>query len=84
MDSIRYNDIRESLIEYVSKQSEFKDFNFQAPGVSTLIDALAFTSYWIDSYANFALNESFLDTAIKRSSVVSKANNLGYFPQQYI
>lgn len=84
MDSIRYNDIKESLIEHFSKQSEFKDFNFQAPGVSTLIDALAFTSYWIDSYANFALNESFLDTAIKRSSVVSKANNLGYFPQQYI
>lgn len=83
MDSIRYTDIRESLVEYFSKQDTFKDYNFQAPGISTLIDALAFTSYWLNAYANFALNESFLDTAIKRSSVVSKAKNIGYQVTQF-
>lgn len=83
MDSITYKDIRTSLIEYYSKQNEFKDFNWTAPAVSTLIDAQAYLAYYLNTYANFALNESFLDTAIKRSSVVSKARNIGYFPTQY-
>lgn len=83
MDSLLYNDIRDSLIEYYSKQEEFKDFNWTAPAISTLIDAQAYLAYYLNTYANFALNESFLDTAIKRSSVVSKARNIGYFPTQY-
>lgn len=83
MDSITYKDIRTSLIEYYSKQDEFKDFNWTAPAISTLIDAQAYLAYYLNTYANFALNESFLDTAIKRSSVVSKARNIGYFPAQY-
>lgn len=84
LDDITFNGLRESLIEYYSKQDEFKDFNFTAPAISTLIDAQAYLAWLCTTYANFALNESFLDTAIKRSSVVSKARNIGYFPQQYI
>ena len=82
MNDITYNGIRQSLVDYYSQQDEFRDYNFTAPGISTLIDAQAYLAYWINTYANFALNESFLDTAIKRSSVVSKARNIGYFPSQ--
>lgn len=84
MDDIRFNGLRESLIEYYSKQDTFRDYNFTAPAISTLIDAQAYLAYLCTTYANFALNESFLDTAIKRSSVVSKAKGLGYFPNQFI
>ena len=84
MDNITFNGIRESLIEYYSKQDIFRDYNFSAPAISTLIDGMAYLGYLCTTYANFALNESFLDTAIKRSSVVSKARNIGYTPSQFI
>lgn len=83
MNDITFNGIKESLIQYYSSQDEFKDFNWTAPAITTLIDAQAYLGYYLFTYANFALNESFLDTAIKRSSVVSKARNIGYYPEQY-
>lgn len=83
MNDITFNGIRESLIQYYSSQDEFKDFNWTAPAITTLIDAQAYLGYYLFTYANFALNESFLDTAQKRSSVVSKARNIGYYPAQY-
>ena len=83
MKDITFNGIKQSLINYYSQQDEFKDINWTAPAITTLIDAQAYLSHYLITYANFALNESFLDTAQKRSSVVSKARNIGYYPQQY-
>lgn len=82
-DTITYSGIRNQLIEYFSEQEQFKSYDFTAPGISTLIDALAYSIHYMTVYSNFALNESFLDTAINRSSVVSKAKALGYMPYQY-
>ena len=84
MDSINFFDIKNDIISYLQRQDSFKDLNYEASAINALIDALAYAAYHINVYANFALNESFLDTAIKRSSVVSKAANLGYTPSQYI
>lgn len=83
MQNITFEGIKQSLIEYYSSQDEFKDFNWTAPAITTLIDAQAYLAHYLCTYANFALNESFLDTAQKRSSVVSKARNIGYYPEQY-
>ena len=84
MNSVNFNDIKQSLIEYMKRQSEFKDLNYEASAINALLDALAYSCYYLQVYANFALNESFLDTALKRSSVVSKAYNIGYVPSQYL
>ena len=68
----------------MKRQDSFKDLNYEASAINALIDALAYAAYHINVYANFALNESFLDTAQVRSSVVSKAQNIGYSPSQYL
>lgn len=83
MKDITFNGIKQSLIDYYSQQEEFKDFNWTAPAITTLIEAQAYLAHYLLTYSNFALNESFLDTAQKRSSVVSKAKNIGYYPNQY-
>ena len=83
LNTITYEGTRNSLIDYFSSQDEFKSYNFTAPGISTLIDALAYTIHYMSVYANFALNESFLDTATQRTAVVSKSKGLGYMPYQY-
>lgn len=84
MDSINFFDIKQNIIDYMKRQDSFKDLNYEASAINALIDALAYAAYHINVYANFALNESFLDTAQVRSSVVSKAQNIGYAPSQYI
>lgn len=78
-----YEGVRKNIVEYLSSNPTFKDYNFTAPAISTLIDALAYTSHYLIRYANFSLNECFLDTAQLRSNVVSHANELGYIPYQY-
>lgn len=83
MKDITFNGIKQSLIEYYSSKEEFKDFNWTAPAITTLIDAQAYLAHYLCAYAGFALNESFLDSAQKRASVVSKAKNIGYRPTQY-
>ena len=82
-NDITFEGYKSSIIEYMSGQDEFKDFNYTAPGITTLIDALAYMGYKMSLYANFALNECFLDTAQQRTSIVSKAKNIGYIPYQY-
>lgn len=85
MDStkVTYEGIRENIVEYLSSNPTFKDYNFTAPAISTLIDALAYTSHYLMRYANFSVNEAFLDSAQLRKNVVSHAKELGYFPHQW-
>ena len=85
MDSskVTFDGIRESIVEYLSSNPTFKDYNFTAPAISALIDALAYTSHYLIRYANFTLNECFLDSAQLRYNVVSNAKKVSYIPYQY-
>lgn len=85
MDSTKatFEGIRKNIVEYLSANPTFKDYNFTAPAISTLIDALAYTSHYLMRYANFSLNECFLDSAQLRNNVVSHAKELGYVPHQW-
>jgi hypothetical protein len=73
--------IKNSLKTYLSQQTEFTDYNFEASGLSNILDVLAHNTHFNGLIANFALNESFLNTAQLRSSVVSHAESLGYNPR---
>jgi len=41
---LTFDGIKQSLIDMYSQKPEFKDFNFTAPGISSLLDALAYTT----------------------------------------
>jgi len=73
-----FNTIKNSLKEYFQRQPEFADYNFEASGLSNLLDVLAYNTHQNALMANFALNESFLSTAQLRSSMVGLAGALGY------
>ena len=80
---VTYEGIRKSIVETMQANQIFKDYNFTAPALSSLIDALAYVSHYHIRYANFALNESFLDTAQLRHNVVSLAKEVAYIPHQF-
>ena len=72
--------IRENLKNYLSGLDEFSDFNFEGSGISIMLDLLAYVTHYQGFYNNMIANEMFLDSAIKRTSVVSHAKLLGYTP----
>jgi hypothetical protein len=78
-----FDTIKNRLKDYLKEKDEFRDYDFEASGLSNLLDVLAYNTHMNGLIANFALNESFLNTAQLRSSVVSHAEALGYVPRSF-
>lgn len=76
-----FDSIKNKLKTFFAQQSEFADYDFEAAGLSNLLDVMAYNTHFNGLIANFALNESFLTTAQLRSSVLSHAESLGYTPR---
>jgi hypothetical protein len=79
--NLDFDSIKSGLKEFLGQQTEFKDYNFDASGWSAMLDVLAYNTHLNGLTANYMVNESFLDTAQKRSSIVSHAKMLGYIPR---
>jgi len=75
-----FDSIRLNLRNFIAGRSEFSDFDFEDSAIGTLLDLLAYNTYYMSFYANMAANESFLDTAQIYDNVVSRAKMLGYIP----
>jgi hypothetical protein len=73
-----FDGIKNNLKLFLAQKEEFVDYNFEASGVSNLLDVLAYNTHYNALLANFALNESFISTAQLRSSLVGLASSLGY------
>lgn len=76
-----FDNIKSQLKTYLASKGEFTDYDFETSGISNLLDVLAYNTHFNGLIANFALNESFLNTAQLRSSVVSHSETLGYNPR---
>jgi hypothetical protein len=76
-----FDTIRANLRNYMASKAEFADYDFTDSALGTLLDLLAYNTYYNAFYANMASNEGFLDTAQLYDSVVSHAKNLGYTPK---
>ena len=76
-----FANIKQSLKTFMQAQNEFSDYDFEGSALSVLLDTLAYNTHYNAVLAHMLANESFLDSAIKRSSVVSIAKTLGYTPR---
>ena len=79
-----FDSIKANLKAFLQANPEFSDYNFEGSALSLLLDLLAVNTHYMGFYANMQANEPFLDTAVKRSSVVSIAKHLGYTPRSAI
>lgn len=75
-----FDDIRSNLQSYLESQERFKDFDFNGSGLSILLDLLSYNTHYSAFYTNMAATEMFLDSAVKRESVISHAKQIGYTP----
>ena len=79
--ALDFDTIKANLKNYFAQQSEFSDYDFEASGLNNILDVLAYNTHINGLTANLALNEAFLNTAQLRSSALSHAANLGYYPR---
>jgi len=80
ISELDFDNIKSSLKEYLKGQDQFTDYDFEGSAINVLLDILAYNTHYNAMYTNLAINEMFLDSASKRDSVVSIANNYGYLP----
>ena len=76
-----FDTLKTEIKTYLSQYSGFTDYDFDAAGLNILVEALAYNTHQMAKIANFSLNESFLDTAQLRASLVSHSKALGYTPR---
>ena len=80
ISELDFDDIKTNLKTFLRNQTEFTDYDFEGSGMSALLDVLAYNTHYLGYNANMLANEMFLDSADLRSSVVSKAKQVGYTP----
>ena len=79
--NLDFDQIKQSITEYLRSNSNFTDYDFEGSNLSTIIDALAYNTYITSYNANMVSNEVFIDSATLRENVVSLARNIGYTPR---
>jgi len=79
--NLDFEDIKAQLKDYLRSQSDFTDYDFEGSALSTLIDTLAYNTYYTAFNTNMVVNELFIDSATLRDNVVAIAKQLGYRPK---
>ena len=80
ISKLDFDGIKASLKTFMQSQTEFTDYDFDGSGMSVLLDVLSYNTHYMSYYLNMVGNEMFMDSAINRDSVVSRAKQLGYVP----
>lgn len=83
INALDFDDIKSNLKTYLQSQDRFKDYDFEGSGLNILLDVLAYNTHYQSYYANMVANETFLDSALFKQSVVSIAKHLNYLPKSY-
>ena len=79
--NLDFDQIKQSLKDYIQSSSDFTDYDFEGSNLSTIIDLLAYNTYITSYNANMISNEVFIDSATLRENVVALARNIGYVPR---
>lgn len=83
ISALEFNQIRESIKNFIKAKTDFQDYDFEGSNLAMLVDVLAYNSMYSSYNINMATNELNLDTAVLRDNVVSHAKRLGYTPNSY-
>lgn len=79
--SADFDSIKESLKAFLKERPELSDYDFDGSVANLLLDELSLNTHINAFYLNMVGNEAFLKTAIRRDSVVARAEALNYFPR---
>ena len=78
LTKLDFSEIKTSLTDYLKNQSIFSGYEFNGSVMQTIIDLLAYNTYYYAFYSNMLSSEVFLDSAKRTNSLVSLVKPLGY------
>ena len=81
VSSLDYADIKSALVDYLRRNTDFTDYDFEGSTLSSIVDLLAYNTYYTAFNTTMAVNESFLASASLRDNIVKVAKQLGYSPK---
>src|SRR6056297_887360 len=81
VSEVDFESIRSNLKTFLESQDTLQDYDFEGSAISTIVDLLSYVTHYNAVNANLGINETFLDTAQFRGSVVGHARQLGFTPR---
>lgn len=81
VNSLNFEDIKNNLKDFLKGNELYKDFNFEASGISTLVNTLAYQTHYIGYFVKMLLDEAFIDSAHTRQALLSHAKRAAYIPK---
>lgn len=79
--NLDFEGLKNAFKDFLKGDQNYKDFNFEASGISSLLNILAYNSHLNGFYAKMLLDESFIDSAHTREALLSHAKRSGYIPR---
>ena len=58
-----FDTIKADLKSFMKEQSTFEDYNFEGSALSSMLDVMSYVTHYNAVNANFAINETFLDSS---------------------
>lgn len=81
VQSLDFDAIKSNLKEFLRGNELYKDFNFEASGISTLINILSYQTHYIGYFVKMLLDEAFIDSAHTKQALLSHAKRESYIPK---
>lgn len=81
VQSLRFEDIKNNFKEFLKDNERYTDWNFEASGISTLINTQSYQTHMIGYFVKMLLDESFIDSAHTRQALLSHAKRDNYIPR---
>lgn len=78
VQALNFLDIKTNFTSFLKGDPFYKDYNFDASGISSLLNILAYNTHYIGYYTKMMLDESFVDSAHTRIAMLSHAKRSGY------
>lgn len=81
VNGLEFDEIKSNFINYLKKDEFYKDYMFQSSGINILLNILTYNTHYMTYYMKMLINESFVDSATLRETLMSKAKLNGYIPR---
>lgn len=80
VQNLDFDNVKQSLIDFLKAQDQFKDYDFTGSAMNILIELLSYNTHYMGFFAHMLANESFINSASLRSTMAAKAKLLNYIP----
>lgn len=81
VQSLEFDQIKANFKDFLKGNPDYKDFNFEASGISTVLNIASYQTHYIGYFVKMLLDEAFADSAHTRSALLSHAKGKGMLPK---